>query len=286
MPTSAWFYRGLICCLGAALSVICRPAFAQAYPSHPVRIVVAFSTGTASDIMARLFAQKLGESLGQQFIVENRDGAGGTVGSAIVAKAAPDGYTVLLAGGSFAIAKHLYPKLPYDPFKDLPPVAMFAVVPNVLIVNPALPARSVKELIAIARAHPGKLDYASSGKGSPSFLYMELLKSMTRIDIVEIPYKSSAQALADVIGGQIAMNMPAPPARLPPCKGGRLRALAMSGARRAPALPEVPSMNESAGITGYDAIARYGFIAPAGTPADIVRRLQNEILKIIAQPEM
>jgi tripartite-type tricarboxylate transporter receptor subunit TctC len=277
-------YLTLIVALSLNAGLACGQQ--QAYPVKPVRIIVPFSAASASDIMARLFAQKLSESLAQQFVVENRDGAGGTVGGAAAARSAADGYTLLLVGGEFTKVGHLYTKLSYDPMQDFTPVAMYAVLPNVLIAHPSLPTPTVRELIALARAQPGKLNYASSAKGSSGHLYMELLKSMARIDIVEVPYKSSAQALSDVIGGQIALNMPALPAVIDQVKAGRVRALAVSSARRAAALPEVPSMNESAGLTGYDAVSRYGFVVPTGVPADIAARLQSEILKVIAQPDM
>lgn len=266
----------LIACTGAAL--------AQDYPARPVRVVVGFTVGTTTDILARLIGQKLGETWGQQVIVDNTPGAGGTIAAASAARAAPDGYTLLLAATSFIVSPSLYGKLQYDPVRDFAPVSLIALVPNVLVVHPSLPVKNVRDLVALARSQPGKLDYASSGKGSASHLNTELFKAMAGVDVVEIPYKSSAQALTDVISGQVTMNYPSLAAALPHIRSGRVKALAVSGARRSSAAPAVPSMAEY--LPGYDAAGWYGFLAPAGTPKGIVTGLNRDVVKVVRLPDV
>ena len=224
-------------------SVLCGFAsavvMAQGFPNKPVRIIVPFSAGSGSDVFARTLGPKFTETWGQQVVVENREGAGGAIGAQLVAKAAPDGYTLLLGATSWAVAPSLYAKPPYDAFRDFVPVGRIGSVPSVLVVHPALPVNDVKALIKLAKAQPGKLDYSSSGKGAPSHLFVEYFKAMAKVDIVEVPYKITAQALTDVIGGQIVMNLPILAAGLPHVRAGRLKALAVTSAKRAGAAPEI-----------------------------------------------
>ena len=270
-----------------ALSIlVCANTLGQGYPNKPVRIIVPFSPGSGSDVFARTLGPKFAETWGQQVVVENREGAGGAIGAQLVAKAAPDGYTLLLGSTSWAVAPSLYAKAPYDALKDFVPVGRIGFVPSVLVVHPTLPVKDVKALIALARAQPGKLDYSSSGKGSPSHLFVEYFKAMARVDIAEVPYKITAQALTDVIGGQIMMNLPILAAGLPHVRGGRLKALAVISARRAGSAPEIPTMAESGGLAGYEAAQWQGLIAPAGTPAEIVMRINAELNRALQLPDV
>jgi tripartite-type tricarboxylate transporter receptor subunit TctC len=264
----------------------CSGALAQGFPTKPVRIIVPFSAGSGSDVFARTLGPKFTETWGQQVVVENREGAGGTIGAQLVAKAAPDGYTLLLGATSWAVAPSLYAKPPYDAFKDFVPVGRIGSVPSVLVVHPSLQVNDVKALIKLAKTQPGKLDYSSSGKGSPSHLFVEYFKAMAKIDIVEVPYKVTAQALTDVIGGQIVMNLPILAAGLPHVRAGRLKALAVTSAKRAGAAPEIPTLAESGGLPGYEAAQWQGFIAPAGTPADVVTKINAELNRALQLPDV
>ncbi len=272
----------------AALAVLPTP-FVQAqapdYPTKPIRIVVPFPPGGATDILARDVAQKLTESWGQQVIVDNRPGAGGNIGSELVAKSAPDGYTLEMGTvGTHAINASLYAKMPYDHIKDFVPVILVAGVPNVLVVNPSVPANSVQELIAYAKANPGKLNFASSGSGTSIHLSGELFKVMAGVQMTHIPYKGSAPAVQDLIGGQVQLMFDNLPPSLPQIKAGKLRALAVTSATRAPALPDTPTIAE-AGLPGFEASSWFGLLAPAGTPPAIVAKLNGEIAKWLATPE-
>ncbi len=271
-------------------SVLCgfasAVAMAQGFPNKPVRIIVPFSAGSGSDVFARTLGPKFTETWGQQVVVENREGAGGAIGAQLVAKAAPDGYTLLLGATSWAVAPSLYAKPPYDAFRDFVPVGRIGSVPSVLVVHPALPVNDVKALIKLAKARPGKLDYSSSGKGAPSHLFVEYFKAMAKVDIVEVPYKITAQALTDVIGGQIVMNLPILAAGLPHVRAGRLKALAVTSAKRAGAAPEIPTLAESGGLPGYEAAQWQGFIAPAGTPADVVTKINAELNRALQLPDV
>ena len=271
-------------------SVLCGFAsavvMAQGFPNKPVRIIVPFSAGSGSDVFARTLGPKFTETWGQQVVVENREGAGGAIGAQLVAKAAPDGYTLLLGATSWAVAPSLYAKPPYDAFRDFVPVGRIGSVPSVLVVHPALPVNDVKALIKLAKAQPGKLDYSSSGKGAPSHLFVEYFKAMAKVDIVEVPYKITAQALTDVIGGQIVMNLPILAAGLPHVRAGRLKALAVTSAKRAGAAPEIPTLAESGGLPGYEAAQWQGFIAPAGTPADVVTKINAELNRALQLPDV
>ena len=274
---------GLWC---GALFLVPHWSAAQVYPSKPVRIIVPFSPGSGSDVFARTLAPKFTEAWGQQVVVENREGAGGVIGAQLVAKSAPDGHTLLVGATSWAVAPSLYAKPPYDALKDFVPIGRIGFVPSVLVVHPTLPVNDVKGLIRLAKAQPGKLDYSSSGKGSPSHLFVEYFKAMAKIDIVEVPYKISAQALTDVIGGQIVMNLPILTAGLPHVRAGRLKALAVTSAKRAGAAPEIPTLAESGGLPGYEAAQWQGLIAPAGTPADVVTRINAELNRALLLPDV
>ncbi|HET9045365.1 MAG TPA: tripartite tricarboxylate transporter substrate binding protein [Casimicrobiaceae bacterium] len=265
---------------------MCPVALAQsAYPTKPVRIVVPFPAGGTTDILARAAAQKLSETWGQQAIVDNRPGAGGNIGAELVAKSAPDGYTLLMGTvGTHAINASLYPKMPYDHVKDFVPVILVAGVPNVLVVNPELPVRSVQELMAYAKANPGKLNFASSGSGTSIHLSGELFKVMTGAQMTHVPYKGSAPALTDLIGGQVQLMFDNLPSSLAFIKAGKLRALAVTSAQRSPALPDVPTVAES-GVPGFEASSWFGLLAPAGTPPTIVAKINTDTQKWLASPD-
>ncbi len=271
--------------LGMLLALSAALASAQSYPTKPIRIVVPFPPGGATDILARDVAQKLTEAWGQQVIVDNRPGAGGNIGSELVAKSAPDGYTLEMGTvGTHAINASLYAKMPYDHVKDFVPVILVAGVPNVLVVNPAVPVNSVAELIAYAKANPGKLNFASSGSGTSIHLSGELFKVMAGVQMTHIPYKGSAPALQDLLGGQVQLMFDNLPPSLPQIKAGKLRALAVTTATRAPALPDVPTIAE-AGLPGFESSSWFGLLAPAGTPPAIVVKLNAEVAKWLATPD-
>ena len=279
--------RTVVAALAASLVAAASPfASAQApYPHQPIRIVVPVPPGGATDIMARAVAQRLTEAWNAQVFVDNRPGAGGNVGAELVAKAPSDGYTLLMGTvGTHAINGSLYPRMPYDAMKDFAPIVLVAAVPNVLEVNPALPVNSVAELIAYAKANPGKLNFASSGSGTSIHLSGELFKVMAGVQMTHVPYKGSAPALTDLMGGQVQLMFDNLPPSLPQIKAGKLRALAVTTATRAPALPDVPTIAE-AGLPGYESSSWFGLLAPAGTPRDIVVKLNAEIAGWLATPE-
>jgi len=261
-------------------------AGAQTFPSKPIHIIVPFSAGSGGDILARMLGPKFTAAWGQPVIVENHEGAGGAIGAEIVAKASPDGYTLLLAATSWAAAPSLYDKLPYDPLRDFAAVGRICFIPSVLVVGPSLHVSNVKDLIRLARAKPGQLDYASSGKGTSSFLSMELLKAMAHVDILEVPYKATAQALTDVIGGQVMMNMPNLASALPQIRAGRVRALAVTSAKRSTAAPDIPTMAESAGLPGYEAAQWQGLVAPSATPPQIIAQINAELNRALQEPDI
>ena len=270
-----------------ALALIFAPvAAAQEYPAKPVRLVVPYPAGSSSnDIIARLLAERLSAALPQRVLVENRPGAGGNVGSEFVAKAAPDGYTLLVAtNGPQAIAPNVF-KLNYDNQKDLTPVAMVANVPYMLVVHPSLPARNVREFIALARSRPGQLLFASSGNAGTPHLCWELFKSMAKIDIVHVPYKGGAPAMMDTVGGQTQMYCSGLIATTPQIKAGKLRALGMATLERSPIMPEVPTIAEQ-GLPGFNVGSWFGIMAPANTPGPIVQRLYSEIAKVVETADM
>jgi tripartite-type tricarboxylate transporter receptor subunit TctC len=265
--------------------LVAPPAGAQpAYPSKPVRLVVPFPAGGTTDLLARAAAQKLSEAWGQQVIVDNRPGAAGNIGAELVAKAPPDGYTLLMGTvGTHAINTSLYAKMPYDHVKDFTPVILVAGVPNVLVVNPGVPVNSVAELIAYAKANPGKLNFASSGSGTSIHLSGELFKTMTGVQMTHVPYKGSAPALTDLIGGQVQLMFDNLPSSLAFIKAGKLRALAVTGTTRAAALPETPTVADT--VPGFEASSWFGILAPAGTRRDIVLKINGEVAKWLASPD-
>ena len=269
-----------------AVSALHAAAAAEAYPAKPVRFVVAFPPGGGTDIIARSIAQKLSERLAQQVVVDNRPGAGGNIGTDIVAKSAPDGHTLLMgSAGPLAINASLFGKMPFDPIRDLAPVTLAASTPNVLVVHPSLRAATIEELIALAKARPGEINFASSGHGTPAHLAGELFNSMARVKMVHVPYKGAAPALADLLGGQVQLMFSTMPPALPHVKDGRLRALAVTSAKRSPAMPELPTVDEIA-LPGFEANTWHGVVAPAGTPTAIIARLNREIVSILHLPEV
>ena len=265
------------------------PASAQgaaSYPIKPIKIVVPFPPGGATDIMARAIGFELQKALGQSVIIENKPGAGGNSGADLVAKSPADGYTLVMGTvGTHAINMSLYAKMPYDAVKDFEPVVLVAGVPNLLVVHPAVNAKTVSELTALAKAQPGKLNVASSGNGTSIHLSAELYKQMAGVDILHVPYKGSSPAVADLLGGQVQMMFDNMPVSLPHVKAGKLRALAVTSMKRSPALPDVPTMDEE-GLKGFDATSWFGLLAPAGTPKDIVAKLNAASVKALATPEM
>ena len=257
---------------------------ADVYPAKPVKLVIPFPPGGSNDVVGRVIAQQLGERLGQQVVVDNRGGAGGVIGTEMVAKASPDGYTLLFISSAFAANSSLY-KLPYDPVKAFVPVAMIAAGPNVLAVAPNLPVNSVKELIALAKQKPGQLNYASAGIGSFQHLGSALFVSMARVDIVHVPFKGGGPAMVDVIAGNTQIMLGSLVQTLPQIKSGKLKALGVGGLKRSPTMPEVPTIAE-AGLPGYDAVNWWGIIAPAGTPPAIVARLHGELGAVVQTPDL
>jgi tripartite-type tricarboxylate transporter receptor subunit TctC len=269
------------------LALAAGSAPAQTYPTKPVRMITGYAPGGTSDILARLVAQALAKPLGQPVVVENKPGAGGNVGSDLVAKAAPDGYTLLMgASGPLAYNKFLYARMPYDPVKDLAPIAMVAAVPLVLVVHPSIPATSVRELIDFCRKNANECSYASAGNGTPQHLSAELFKSVvSNLDMTHIPYKGTGPAVSDLLGGQVKVAFETTIAMLAHVKAGKLKALAVTSARRSATLPDVPTMQE-AGVAGYESVAWYGMAAPAATPKEIVARLNTETNRILKSPEV
>ena len=267
------------------LLVCSEAASAQGYPSRPVRMLVGFTPGGGTDIMARFLAPRLSEYLGQQFVVENRPGAATNVATEIVAKSPPDGYTLLFTTAALAINASLYKKLPYDALRDLAPVSVLSESPNVLVAGPGLAAKNVAELLALARAKPGALNYSTAGSGTSQHLAGELFKARTKTDIVHVPYKGTAPALAAVMSGEVQFSYANVPAILAHVKSGRLRALAVAGAKRSALMPEVPTLKE-AGVEGVEVPVWYALLAPAGTPPEIVKALADATIKAAHSPEL
>jgi tripartite-type tricarboxylate transporter receptor subunit TctC len=254
---------------------------AQSYPARPIRLVVSFAAGGGVDLVARLIGQKLSEAWNQQVVIDNRPGAGGNVSAEMVAKSPPDGYTLYLSSASVVVNASLYKSLPYDPLKDFSPVTLLVNAHNVLVAHPALPAKNIRGLIALAKKRPGQINYASTGSGSSGHLAMELFRSMAGIELTHVPYKVIGQTTADLLSGQVSLWFPTMPGVMQHIKGGRMMALGVSGSRRAPALPNVPTIAE-AGVPGYDASTWYPLLAPAGTPAAIVDKLNAQLAAILA----
>ena len=275
--------RTLLIAVGATLAA---PSLrAQTYPARPIRLILPYSPGGTTDTPGRIIAQKLGEALGTAIIIDNRPGAGSTIGADAVAKAKPDGYTLLLTSTTHVHGAHLYKRLPYDTLADFTPIGKIAAGPYVLVTHPSVPANNLAEFIALAKSQPGKLDFASSGNGSSQHLFGALFSSMAGITLNHVPYKGSGPATQDLVGGQVKVGFLGTPIALPHVKAGRLRALGVSTATRAPQLPDVPTLAQ-AGVTGYEATFWLGLFAPAGTSPDIVTRLSNELNKVLANPEM
>ncbi len=271
---------------GLAASLLATAALAQSYPEKPVRLIVPFAAGGGNDSVARLVGKRVSDSLGQQLVIDNRPGAGGVLGAELAAKAVPDGYTLFLGGvGSHAVNPNLNDSLPYDPIRDFAPVALLAQAPLVLVVHPSVPADSITAFVALARSKPGQLNYASNGNGSSSHLAAVMFDSMTRVDMVHVPYKGLSPALTDLLSGRVQLMFSSVVAILPHIKAGKLRGLAVTGSRRLASMPNLPTIAES-GLPGYEASSWYGVLAPAGTPREIVARLNAELVKALEQPEV
>lgn len=279
-PTSCLFLFMIVTLYATAAS-----AADSAYPERPVRVIVTFPAGGGTDIVARMVFQNVAERSGASFVIDNRGGAGGTIGTDLAAKSPADGYTLVVVSGSHTINPSLYQKLPYDTVRDFAPVTLLVTGPGLLVVHPSLPAHTVAQLIALAKERPGQMLYASAGNGTPPHLAAELFKSMTGTSIVHVPYKGNAQAMTDLIAGQVSLSFPTIPSALPHVQAGRLRALGVTSARRSSVLPEVPAIAE-AGVSGYEGSAWYGVLAPAGTPQDIIGRWQNELRNALRLPEL
>jgi tripartite-type tricarboxylate transporter receptor subunit TctC len=259
---------------------------ATGYPARPIRLIVPFPPGGSTDILARALGEKLAQGLAQAVVIDNRPGAGGSIGAEAVARAAPDGYTLMMGHlGTLAVNPAIYKNLPYDPVRSFAPVSLMAIVPSVLVVNPSLPVASAAELVAYAKAHPGKLAYGSAGNGSTSHLTTEYFKLITGTDILHVPYKGVGPMLTDLVSGQLSMGLNGAPAVMAHVNAGRLRALAVTSLKRLEALPQIPTLDE-AGVRGFDASGWYGVVAPAGTPQAIVAKLNAEIGRAMQTPEL
>ena len=278
--------KALFALLLAVPALTAPSAMAQQYPSKPIVLVVPFAPGGTSELISRLVAQKLTERLGQQVVVENRPGAAGNIAMEQVARAAPDGYTLILGHiGTLAVNPAMFPKLPYDAIKDFAPVSLIAAVPNIVTVNPAVPAKTLKEFLDLARAKPGSINYGSAGNGSAGHLAMEYLKRIAKSDMVHVPYKGTGPMLTDLLAGQTQATFTGSSPLIPHIKSGKLRALAVGSAVRIPSLPEVPTVAES-GFAGFETAQWYGIIAPAKTPPAIIQKLSVEIAQVMKQPDV
>ena len=275
---------GLIAvCMASAGLIIAGPGGAQGYPSKPVRMIVPFVPGGNTDIIARVFSPKMSELLGQQVVVENRGGAGGVIGTEVIARAAPDGYMLLMVSAAHTINPAMTKKLPYDSVKDFAPISMIADVPTAFVVHPSLPAKTVKEFIAIARARPGEINYSTAGRGTVGHLAAELLSSMAKIKLVHVPYKGSGQSMIDLVAGHVQMQLSSMPAAIQHVQTGRLRMIAQTGKRRSAAAANVPTMEES-GLVGFVVSSGFGLFAPAGTPRAVIDRIHSALVKALNDP--
>lgn len=272
--------------LAAAAITIAGAVTAQQYPAKPIRMIIGFPPGGGTDIIGRIVAQRLSETLGQQILPDNRGGASGQIAAEITAKAAPDGYTVMMAHiAAISILPSLISKLPYDPQKDFAAITLVAIGPNFLVVHPSVPARSVKELVALAKARPGQLHYASPGAGTVQHLAAELFKLQAKVDMLHVPYKGSGQSIVDLIAGHVHLNFDSVPPVLPHVRSGRLRALAVTSEKRFSILPDIPTVTES-GVPGFDLSTWWGLVAPAAVSKDVIARLQAETVKLLRQPDV
>jgi tripartite-type tricarboxylate transporter receptor subunit TctC len=272
--------------IAAVLAAAVAPAFAQEFPAKPIRMIVPFAPGGPNDVLGRIVAQKMAEQIGQQVIVDNRSGAGGSTGTALAASAPPDGYTLLFSGtSSLAINPSLYAKLPYDALRDFAPVSLAGTAPSLLAVHPSVPARTVKELVAIAKASPGKLNYASGGVGGTPHLAGELFKSLGHVDVVHVPYRGAGPALVALASGQVDMYIGGISSVLTMVRDKRIRPIAVTSAKRTPLMPEMPTFIES-GMPGYEVVNWYAVFAPAATPKAVVMKLNAEIVKALASPDV
>jgi tripartite-type tricarboxylate transporter receptor subunit TctC len=274
----------MICVAGVA-ALAAGQAAAADYPARPVRLVVAFAPGGSVDVVARLLAQKLSERWKQQVVVDNRPGAGGNVSAEIVARAQPDGYTLYMTSAALVVNPSLYASVPYDPVRDFTPISLVATVQSVLVSHPAVPVKSVKDLIALAKSRPGQINYGSTGSGTSGHLMMELFRSMAGIDLVHVPYKVIGQTYADLISGQVSLFFPTAPGALPHIQAGRVRALGVAGANRSAALPGVPTIAES-GVPGFDAGTWYPLLAPARTPRVAVETVHRDLVHVLGLPDI
>lgn len=282
---SGTFWRGVGCCMVVGIALTgANGAGAQAYPAKPVRVIVDSGAGGSVDTLGRLLSQKLSASMGQQFVVENRAGSGGVIGTEIAAHSAPDGYTLLMAYGSHVINPTLYPKLPYDTVKDFAPITQVAVQPLLVVIHPSLPVKSMKDLIALAKAHPGQLNYGSAGAGSGGHLATEILCSMAGIKMTHIPYKGSAPAMFDVVAGNTQLMILTLITSLPQVRAGKLRAIGITSAKRSPIVPDVPTVKET--VPGYEVEVSYFLLAPAGTPKAIIDKLHAESAHALKQKDV
>lgn len=269
-----------------SLATLALTTSAQSYPTRPIRVLIPFTAGSAADIIARAMEPQLREKLGQSLVIDNRGGAGGNIAAEMTAKSAPDGYTLMMGTiGTHAINYSLYSKLPYHPIRDFTPIALVGDSPNVLVINPKVPANSIQELIALAKAHPGQLNYGSSGAGTSVHLSAELFSTMAGIKMVHVPFKGATEALTALLGGQLDLMFASLSSSIPLIKQGRLKAFAVTGAQRSPSIPELPTISEAA-LPGYAAAAWYGLVGPAGIPRPIVATLSNASLATIAMPEV
>jgi tripartite-type tricarboxylate transporter receptor subunit TctC len=269
-----------------SLATLALTTAAQSYPTRPIRVLIPFTAGSAADIIARAMEPQLREKLGQSLVIDNRGGAGGNIAAEMTAKSAPDGYTLMMGTiGTHAINYSLYSKLPYHPIRDFTPIALVGDSPNVLVINPKVPANSIQELIALAKAHPGQLNYGSSGAGTSVHLSAELFSTMAGIKMVHVPFKGATEALTALLAGQLDLMFASLSSSIPLIKQGRLKAFAVTGAQRSPSIPELPTMSEVA-LPGYAAAAWYGLVGPAGIPRPIVTLLSNASLATIAMPEV
>jgi tripartite-type tricarboxylate transporter receptor subunit TctC len=286
MPRIIRFAIAVLIALVAAQVSHQASAQTQSWPNRPINIVVSFGAGGTADILARMIGEELSTALGQPVVIENRPGAGGNLGAQTVARAAPDGYTLLMSGSpTHSVGPHLFKNLSYDPMKDVPPVAMIAIAPNLLVVNAELPAKSVKELVQLARDKPGQITFSSAGIATSGYLAAEMLKSSAKLDMAHVPYKSGPEAVTGVLAGNVSFIFFTVPALLPQVTAGKLRALAITGKERSALVPDVPTVAE-AGFSDYEVLAWFALFAPKGTPEPIVQRLTAEIEKILKRPDI